>query len=186
MDAVFVALISPVAALLGAAMPLAFAAVRDSEKNKRDRQERAEIERQRLLQERRKECAALLRAARDFGVKLQNNYEYHGPETTSRAWDIRQRAADITGLADEIGLLISGLAAVADSLADEVNRLVGIAADPLSLSLGSSAQPEPPDITELGRRIGAFKSAAQAALYSVPPPPDNSLVDGERLSELTV
>ena len=74
----------------------------------------------------------------------------------------------------------------ADSLADEVNRLVGIAADPLSLALGSSTQPQPPDITELGRRISAFKSAAQAALYSVPSPPENSLVDGERLSELTV
>ena len=186
MDELFVAIIAALATLLGAAMPLVLAALQDNEKNKRDHQERVEIERQRILQGQRKECAALLRAARDFGVKLQNNYEYHGPDMAERAWDIRQRAADITGQADEIGLLIAGLSPVADVLADEVNRLVGIAADPLSLALGSSTQPQPPDIAELGRRISAFKSAAQATLYSAPSPPDNSLVDGERLSELTV
>jgi hypothetical protein len=186
MDAVLVAIISAVAALLGATIPLVTAAVQDSRKNKRDHLERVEMERQRILQDQRKQCAALLRAARDFGVKLQNNYEYHGPETTSRAWDIRQRAADITGQADEIGLLIASLSIVADILADEVNRLVGIAADPQSLALGSSIQPQPPDLTVLGRRISAFKSAAQAVLYSVPSPPDNSLMDGELLSDLPV
>ena len=180
------AAVTAAATIVAGAIPLIVAAVRDGRKDKRDRAERQDGKRQRLLLERRKECAALLRAARDFGVKVQNNHEYHGPDKTERAWDIRQRAADITGQADEIGLLIPGLTAAADALADEVNRLVGIAADPKSLALGSSTQPRPPDIAELGRRIGAFKSVAQAALYTGPPPLDDSLVDGERLSELTV
>jgi len=182
MDEVLVAIITALATLIGVAMPLALTASKD----KRDSRERVELEFHRLRQERRAECAALLRAARDFGVKLQNGYEYHGPDMTERAWDIRQRAADISGQADQIGLLIAGLAAVADSLADEVNRLVGIATDPKTLKMGASAQPAPPDITELGQRVSAFKSAAQAALYSEPVPPESSLVDGERLRELTV
>ena len=184
MDEVLVAVITALATLMGVAMPLAIAAIQGSEKDKRDRRERVELERQRLLQERRKECAALLRAARDFGVAVQNNYEYNGPDKTGRAWDIRQRAADITGQADEVGLLVADLSIVADALADEVNRLVGIAADPQSLALGSSTQPS--DVAELDRRIRAFKSAAQAVLYGVPSPPDTSLAHGEFLSELTM
>jgi hypothetical protein len=186
MEEVLVAIITALATLIGVAMPLAISAIQGNEKDKRDHQERIELERQRLRQERRKECAALLRAARDFGVKVQNSYEYHGTDKTERAWDIRQRAANITGQADEISLLINGLAAAADALAGEVNRLVGVVADPLSLVLGASTQPLPPDTGKLDRRIQEFKSAAQAALYGVPSPSDTSLVEGEFLGELTM
>ncbi len=181
-----VAVIVAAAPIIAGAIPLIVNAVRDGGRDKRDRQERVGLEREQLMQERRKECGALLRASRDFRVQIQNNYEYHGPDMISRAWDIRQRAADITGQADEIGLLIDGLSTVADSLAEEVNRLVDIVADPKSLALGSSTLPKPPDVAELGRRISAFKSAAQAALYSGPELPESSLVAGERLRELTV
>jgi hypothetical protein len=182
MDEVLVAVVTALATLIGVAMPLVLSAVKD----KRDSQERAALEHQRLLQERRTECAALLRVARDFGVKIQNSYEYHGADMTERAWDIRQRAADISGQADQIGLLIADLSSVADVIADEVNRLVGIVADPRSLALGSSTQTKPPDIAELGRRITAFKSAAREVLYGLPSAQDTSLVHGEFLSELTV
>src|SRR5271165_7308197 len=108
MDEVLVAVVTALATLIGVAMPLALSAVKD----KRDSQERAALEHQRLLQERRTECAALLGAARDFGVKIQNSYEYHGTDMTERAWDIRQRAADISGQADQIGLLIADISSV--------------------------------------------------------------------------
>jgi len=166
MTEVWVAAITALATLIGVALPLTMS----SKKEKRDRQERAELERQRLLQERRAECAGLLRAARDYGVAVQDNYEYHGHDKTARVWDIRKQAAAITGQADEVGLLIAGLAAAADALADEVNRLVDGAADPQSMALGSSTQPEPPDTARLDRRIREFKSAAQAALYGAPSP----------------
>jgi hypothetical protein len=182
MDEVLIAVITALATLIGVAMPLALTAV----KEKRDYQERAALAHQRLRQERRAECASLLREARDFGVKIQNSYEYHGTDMAERAWDIRQRAANISGQADQLGLLIADLSTVADAVADAVNRLVGIVADPQSLALGSSTQSQPPDIAELSGCIVAFKSAARAVLYGVPSPPDTSPVHGEFLSELTV
>jgi hypothetical protein len=171
MTEVLVGIITALATLIGVAMPLAITAIQGSKKDERDRQERSELERQRLLQERRTQCAALLRAARDYSVAVQDNYEYHGHDKTERVWDIRKQAVAITGQADEVGLLVASLATAADALADEVNRLVGGAADPQSMALGSSTQPKPPDTAELDLRIREFKSAAQAALYGVPSPP---------------
>jgi hypothetical protein len=186
MDAVLVAIITALATLIGVAIPLGIAAVQGNKKDKRDRQDAAELERRRLLQEQRKECAALLRMARCFAVAVQNNYEYHGEDKTARVWDIRQQAAEITSQADEIGLLVADLSTVADALAGEVNLLVGAAADPQSLLLGSSTQPRPPETTELDQRIKRFKSAAQSVLYGQPSSPGTSLMDGELLGELTV
>lgn len=186
MDAVLVAIITALATLIGVAMPLGIAAVQGDKKDKRDRQERADLERQHVLQERRKECAALLRMARDFGVAVQNDFEYHGPDKIERAWDIRQRAADITGRADEVSLLVADLSAVADALSDEVHRLAARAVDPKGRVQGASAQPRPPDIGELDQRIQRLKSAAQSVLYGEPATREGSLVSGEVQRELSM
>jgi hypothetical protein len=157
-----VAVIAAAAPIVAGAIPLIVSAFRDNRKDKRERAERMELERQRLMQERRKECAALLRMARDFQVLVENNYEYHGPDKVTRLWDIRQRSADITGRADEVGLLVPSLEAGAEALADAANSLVASAADGQSLMLQAST--ERPDVEGLSRCIAEFRTAARAEL----------------------
>jgi hypothetical protein len=198
MQDVLVAVISGGLALIGVAIPIVTSAIQANEKDKRDRQERAELERQRLLredqrllQERRKECAALLRMARDFRVAVENSYESRGADKTARAWGIRQSAADISGQADEIGMLVPELNAAAEALAGATSDLVEIVADEKSLLLGASTQR--PDTAELTRRMKAFKAAAmdvfQAGSHSLQgeiAALETSLVPGELHGDLTV
>ena len=165
MSDVLVAVVSGGFTLIGVAIPIVISALKDNEKDKRDHQARAELERQRLLQEnqrllqeQRKECADLLRMARDFRVAVENSYESRGADKTKRAWGIRQSAADISGRADEIGMLVPELNAAAEALANAARDLVGIVTDEKSLSLGASTQR--PDTAELSRRMTAFKLAA--------------------------
>jgi len=158
-----VAVLAAAAPIVAGAIPLVVSAIQSRGKDKHDRQERLELERHQLLQDRRKDCAALLRMARNFRVEVENDYEYSGQDKAERAAAIRQHAADITGQADEVGLLLPELATAADAVADQAGLLVGIVADPQNLKLRASAQR--PDTTELQRCVKEFKSAAQTALY---------------------
>jgi hypothetical protein len=165
MSDVLVAVVSGGLTLIGVAIPIVTSAIQGNEKDKRDHQERAELERQRLqqeehrlLQERRKESAALLRMARDFHVAVENSYESRGADKTARTWDIRQRAADLSGQADEIGLLVPELNAAAEALAGAAIALVAIVGDERSLPFGAPVQR--PDTAELSRQMTAFKLAA--------------------------
>ena len=198
MPDVLVAVVSGGLALIGVAIPIVTSAIQDNEKDKRDRQERAELERQRLLQEnqrllqeRRKECADLLRMARDFRVAVENSYESRGADKTKRAWAIRQSAANISGQADEIGMLVPELNAAAEALAGAASDLVEIVADEKSLSLGASTQR--PDTAELTRRMRAFKAAAMDVFQAGPnslqgeiAALETSLVPGELHGDLTM
>jgi hypothetical protein len=184
MDAVLVGVITALATLIGVALPLVITATQSSERDKRDRQERMELEQQRLLQERRKECAALLRMARDFGVAVESSYESRGAERAALIRQMRQRAADISGQADEIGLLIPGLGATADALADATSFLVGTVADEKSFALGAPTQR--PDAAELEQRVKEFKAAAHAVLYEGSAARETSLVHGELQGDLAV
>ena len=91
--------ITAVATITAGAIPQIVPFVQNRRQGDRARQERMELERQRLLHERRKDCAALLRMARNFQVEVENHYEYSGPDKAARAGAIRQHAADITGQA---------------------------------------------------------------------------------------
>jgi len=172
-----VAVLAAAAPIVAGAIPLIVSAIQGRGKDKRDRQERAQLDRRRSLEERRKDCAVLLQTARDFRVAVDNYFEYSGVDKLARAWDIRQRAANITGQADEIGLALPQLATPADAVADAANLLVGIVADPQTLALRASTQR--PDTTGLERCIKEFKSAAQAALYDGPALRDTSLMPGQ-------
>ena len=183
-DALIAVVITALTSIVAGVIPNIMSAVQATGRDKRDRLERIEIERQRLLRERRTECGTLLRMARDFQVAVENNYEYSGTDKTARVWDIRQRAADITGRAEEISLLIPDLDGQADALADEASRLARLAADPQSLKLGASTQP--PDTGGLGQRIRELKSAAQGVLYDGPAATRDSLVPGELERDLPV
>jgi hypothetical protein len=136
---------------------------------------RLALEQQRLLQERRTVCVALLRTARDFRAAVENNYEYHGENMRARLWDIRQRAADITGQADEVGFLVPGFGAAADALADAASLTAGGAVDPQSLALEASAHRM--DTEYLDRYIHDFKSAARAMFDSEPDTTEDPAVD---------
>jgi len=198
MTDVFVALISGGLALIASAIPVVTSALKDNAKDKRDSEERAEQERQRIrqedqrqLQERRKECATLLRMARDFRVAVENSFQARGADKAARAEDIRQGAADMSGQADEIGMLVPELNAAAEAVAAAAGDLVEIVADAKSLALGAATQR--PDTAELTRRMKAFKAAAMNVFHAEPDSLqgeiaalETSLVPGELHGDLTV
>jgi hypothetical protein len=198
MDEVLVAVISGGLTLMGVAIPIITSAVQGNAKDKRDRQERAELERQRslreqrlLLRERRKESAMLLRMARDFRVAVEDSYESRGAERAALARRIRQRAADISGQADEIGMLVPELNAAAELVAEAARDLVAIVTDEQSMSLGAPTQR--PDTGVLARRAGEFKSGAMYLFQNGTSPfpgeisaLEDSLAPGELQGELAV
>jgi hypothetical protein len=163
---IWVPVITAMASIVAGTIPLVINALRADRRDMRDRQERLARERQRHSWKVRRECSVLLRAARDFRVLVENDDEYNGPDKAEHGWAIRERASDLTGRADAIGMLVPGLAAPADALAEAATCLVPVMTDDKGRLLGGSTKR--PDFTEYERRIKAFKAAGMEALASFP------------------
>lgn len=157
-----VAVISTVSPVVAGALPLIIGWIRDTGHEKRDQVERLAAERMRFAQEKRGECVRLLRLARDFRVLLENTDDSRGSDLATRAQQIRQSAADITGQADEVGFMVPAAEAAASSLAAEASSLAATVADIKNRALGAPILS--PDFTRFDELLTEFKQSAQAAL----------------------
>jgi hypothetical protein len=148
---IYVAVISALAAILGASVsPLTSAAISAREaRGKRREDYAAQV---------RDESVALLRAAWDLRTMTQNNHEYHGAKMAKRLAKVRERAADAAVRSATIALLSPGpLAGAAAELSDAAQRLAAEAAENTNLDMGVSTSA--PDLTELDRRMAEFETA---------------------------
>jgi len=178
------AIISTVSPVVAGAIPVIVGWIKDSGNDKRERAERAEAERTRIEQKKRRACVKLLRMVRDFRVVVENTCESRGSELAAHAEQIRQFAADINGQADEVGFMVFETEAAASSLAAEARRLVEVIADSKVKALGASIPS--PDFTTFDRCLAEFRATAQTAFgYSAAPVVGSSddVAGGER-SEL--
>ena len=82
-----VALISPAAAIIGAAVSQLMLTFREGRQANRDRQERD-------MTARRQACLDLLSAVGQLRAQVAGNYEYHGLEMAGRLAEVRQRAVE--------------------------------------------------------------------------------------------
>jgi hypothetical protein len=156
------AVIGFVSPVVAGAIPVIAGLIRDSGRDKREQAERAEAERVRVEQERRRACVTLLRLARDFRVLVENTCDSRGSDLAANAQQIRQTAADITNQADEVGFMVFATGTAAVCLAAEARTLANTIADWRNRALGASLLS--PDFTIFDRCLGEFKEAAQAAL----------------------
>jgi len=147
---IYVAVISALAAILGASVsPLTSAAISAREaRGKRREDYDAQV---------RTESVGLLRAAWDLRTMTQNNNEYHGTKMAKRLAKVRERAADAAVRSATIALLSPGpLAGAAAELSGAAQRLAAEAAKNTKLDMGVSTSP--PDLTDLDCRIAEFET----------------------------
>jgi hypothetical protein len=155
------AIISTVAPVVAGGVPLVIGWIREAGRDKRKSAERLAAERLRLAQEKRGECVKLLRLARDYRVLVQNADDSSGSDLITYAQQIRQSAADITGQADEVGLMVPAAEATASALAAEACTLAAVIADRKNRVRGEALVS--PEFTSFEKCIEEFKSAARDA-----------------------
>jgi hypothetical protein len=148
---IYVAVISALAAILGASVtPLTSAAISAREARVKRREDHAS--------QVRAESVSLLRAAWDLRTMTQNNHEYHGAKMAKRLAKVRERAADAAVRSATIALLSPGpLASAAAELSGAAQRLAASAAATTNLDMGVST--DAPNLAGLDLRIAEFETA---------------------------
>jgi hypothetical protein len=152
--ALYVAVISAGAAVVGGAIPQILNLVRD-------RQVAVRAERQRLADQRRQACLDLLDAAGSLRTHVSNVMRYQGAEFGQRLEVIRDASAAVQKYADAVAIRAGdGLEDAAQNMAQAAGRLaeaVDAVADWQALQLRSE-----PGIQELRRTEAAFRQAVLA------------------------
>ena len=162
-----IAVISTVSPVVAGAIPVILGWIRDSRRDTREQEERVAAERMRLEQEKRGECVKLLGLARDFRVLVEDTCDPGPSDLVVNIRQIRKSAADLTGLADEVGLMVFSIESPASSLADEARILADTVADAKNRALGASLLS--PDFTRFERCLAEFKAAVRVA-FGYPAP----------------
>jgi hypothetical protein len=157
---VYVAVISAVAGIAGAAISQAFIIIRDSQQAERDRQERDRDRQERQAAERQEACRELLRAAVGLRTQVANNFDYHdGPEMRERLAMVREYAAAAQLHATSVSMLAPAqFAEPADQLAEAASHLAEAAAK--NTKLDQSTMLKLPSFTELNKLIETFRRIA--------------------------
>jgi len=160
------AVITTITPVVAGVLPLAYAWIRDSGRDRRAAEEQLRIEQSQLARKKRAHCVKLLRMARDFRVLVQNTYDSLGVELDAHAEQVRQSAADIANQADNVEFMIPEAESEALSLAGAAGRLAAPIADRKNRMHGSSLVP--PDFAEFDQCLKRFKQAARMALGDQP------------------
>lgn len=146
--------IGTVSPVVAGALPLFVGWFRETGRDKRERAER-------LAQEKAGQCVDLLTRARNYRVLLENAQDSSGDELIAYCKEIRQAAADITGQADKVEIMVPGTGDTASLLAAEARTLAAVA------NKANRVRNEtliPADFTRFDRRLDEFKAATQLAL----------------------
>lgn len=155
------------APVVAGALPLLVGWIRETGSQKRAAAERLRAEQAQLVEEKRAQCIELLRQAHDFRVLVENTCDSSGADLDARAEQVRQSAANIASLADEIEFRVPGAENEALCLATAASQLAAPVTDRESRKLHTSL--DPPDFTEFDTCRKEFKRAARAAVGGQPP-----------------
>ena len=148
-------IIGTVSPVVAGALPLFVGWFRETGRDLRARAEQLE-------QEKAGQCVDLLTRARNYRVLLEDAEDSKGDELIAYCRQIRQAAADITGQADKVEIMVPLTGDTASMLAAEARTLSAAMA-----SKANRARSEtliPPDFTRFDRRLDEFKAASQFAL----------------------
>jgi hypothetical protein len=156
-----VAIISTISPVVAGALPLVVGWIRDTGREKRELAERVSGEQLRLEQSKLGECATLLRLARNYRVVVENACDSQGADLVGFAQQIRQLTADITGQADEVGLMVPATESAASQLAQEARSVCERVTDKGNRVRGETLTQ--PSFTSFDKYLEEFKAAAQAA-----------------------
>lgn len=150
---IYVAVISGATGVIGASVPQAVTAIRESRRAERDHRERQAAAR-------RQACVDLLRTVLGLRASVANFHDHHGADMAGRLAEIRDRAAAAEVEAAVIALVFQSgeLAKAAGRLAEAAGHLVTAAEQNASLDLGVSTGA--PDFEELTKRVEIFRVLA--------------------------
>ena len=154
------------APVVAGALPLLAGWIRETASQKRAAAEQLRTEQAQLVEGKRAQCIELLRQAHDFRVLVENTCDSSGADLDARAEQVRQSAANIASLADEIEFRVPGAESEALCLATAASQLAVPVADRESRKLRTSL--DPPDFTEFDTCREEFKRAARAAVGDQP------------------
>jgi hypothetical protein len=148
-------IIGTVSPVVAGALPLFVGWLRETGRDKRERAERLE-------QERAGQCVDLLTRARNYRVLQENAEDSSGDELIAYCKEIRQAAADITGQADKVEIMVPLTGDTASMLAAEARTLAAAMTNKANRARNETLIP--PDFTRFDRRLDEFKAATQLAL----------------------
>ena len=160
------AVIGLAAPVVAGALPLIGGWIRETRREKRAAAEQCRVEQARSVGEKRAQCVKLLKLAHNFRVLVENTYESSGTDLDTNARRVRQFAADITSLADEVEFTIRDAEPAASALAAAAGELAAPVADRENRKLGTSLSP--PNFEAFDQCRDEFKRAALAALGDQP------------------
>jgi hypothetical protein len=160
-----VAIISTITPVVAGILPLTFGWFRDAAREKRAAAKRLETEQSKLALERRSQCVALLRLARDFRVLVENTFDSTGSDLDAHAEQVRQSTADIASQADEVEFMVSNAGTEALALATAARLLAAPLTDKKNREHGSALLA--PDFDDFDQCLAKFKKAALGATGEV-------------------
>jgi hypothetical protein len=159
------AIISTITPVVAGILPLTVGWIKDAAREKRTAAELLKAEQLRRAEERRSQCVALLRLARDFRVLVENTYDSTGSELDAYAEQVRQSTAGIASQADEVEFMVPSAGTEALALATAARLLAAPLTDKKNRAHGSPLLA--PDFDDFERCLAQFKKAALGAAGEV-------------------